>query len=221
MQIKEWIPIVIPLITSLIGLILTIIFTSIAQSKKVKYIKTRVEFLERENANINLDFKLYKEKTDNWAFDMKIDLKKASDENMLLIKKIEMYKTNSNVEYNQELENKLSEYLKASDTLSNELLKQKDINTELSITIESYKFQNEQLQNKVSFLEKELNQQSNFLNNLKKFEQTFQTLKFPEKVSQPKPPINENIDLSSSFNACNEPETLKWENTKENKKGTV
>ncbi|MDC8920543.1 hypothetical protein [Metamycoplasma hyosynoviae] len=221
MQIKEWIPIVIPLITSLIGLILTIIFTSIAQSKKVKYIKTRVEFLERENANINLDFKLYKEKTDNWAFDMKIDLKKASDENMLLIKKIEMYKTNSNVEYNQELENKLSEYLKASDTLSNELLKQKDINTELSITIESYKFQNEQLQNKVSFLEKELNQQSNFLNNLKKFEQTFQTLKFPEKVSQPKPPINENIDLSSSFNAYNEPETLKWENTKENKKGTV
>ncbi|MDC8900393.1 hypothetical protein PR259_02220 [Metamycoplasma hyosynoviae] len=221
MQIKEWIPIVIPLITSLIGLILTIIFTSIAQSKKVKYIKTRVEFLERENANINLDFKLYKEKTDNWAFDMKIDLKKASDENMLLIKKIEMYKTNSNVEYNQELENKLSEYLKASDTLSNELLKQKDINTELSITLESYKFQNEQLQNKVSFLEKELNQQSNFLNNLKKFEQTFQTLKFPEKVSQPKPPINENIDLSSSFNAYNEPETLKWENTKENKKGTV
>ncbi|KDE45428.1 hypothetical protein PT312_01790 [Metamycoplasma hyosynoviae] len=221
MQIKEWIPIVIPLITSLIGLILTIIFTSIAQSKKVKYIKTRVEFLERENANINLDFKLYKEKTDNWAFDMKIDLKKASDENMLLIKKIEMYKTNSNVEYNQELENKLREYLKASDTLSNELLKQKDINTELSITLESYKFQNEQLQNKVSFLEKELNQQSNFLNNLKKFEQTFQTLKFPEKVSQSKPPINENIDLSSSFNAYNEPETLKWENTKENKKGTV
>ncbi|KDE44279.1 hypothetical protein PT306_00775 [Metamycoplasma hyosynoviae] len=178
MQIKEWIPIVIPLITSLIGLILTIIFTSIAQSKKVKYIKTRVEFLERENANINLDFKLYKEKTDNWAFDMKIDLKKALDENMLLVKKIEMYKTNSNIEYNQELENKLKEYLKTSDALSNELLKQKDINTELSITLESYKFQNEQLLNKVNFLENELNQESNFLNNLKKFEEAFQALKF-------------------------------------------
>ena len=80
--IKDWAPILMPILSALLGLILTLILTAIKQSKKNKYIKNKLDFLEKENSDNKLDFKLNKEKTHAIIFDLKIDLKKATDQNI-------------------------------------------------------------------------------------------------------------------------------------------
>ena len=179
--LKEWLPVFMPIIALLLGLLLTLIFTSIKQSKKNKFIRSKLEFLEKENTDNKLDFKLYKEKQEAWAFDMKVDLKKATDENALLIKKIGMYESGSNVEYNKELEAKLKEYMMSSDTLSNELLRYKNIAAESDNTIKKLMFENEQLKTKINLLEKQLSEQVNWIDQIKKFENALSNLKFPQK----------------------------------------
>ncbi|PZV98710.1 hypothetical protein [Metamycoplasma auris] len=185
-KIIDLLPVFIPLITSFIGLVLTVIFTSLNHTKKMKYLRNRIDTLEKENNDINLNFKLYKEKMDNWAFDMKVDLKKAVDENTLLIKKLEMYKNNNSVEYNRELEKKLQDYLKSSDTLSNELLKVKNLNVELVHKIEELTFENNKLKEKLGLLEKELDKQVSFIENVKKFEDAIKNFDFSKKEETPK-----------------------------------
>lgn len=192
--LKEWLPVFMPIISLLLGLLLTLIFTSIKQSKKNKFIRSKLEFLEKENTDNKLDFKLYKEKQEAWAFDMKVDLKKATDENALLIKKIGMYESGSNVEYNKELEAKLKEYMMSSDTLSNELLRYKNIVAESDNTIKKLMFENEQLKTKINLLEKQLSEQVNWIDQIKKFENALSNLKFPQKPTS----ITENVVLEAS-----------------------
>ncbi|SYV90129.1 Uncharacterised protein, partial [Metamycoplasma alkalescens] len=62
----QLLPVIVPIISSFVGLFLTVIFTSLNHSKKIKYFRTRLEELEKENNQIHLDFKLYKEKMDHW-----------------------------------------------------------------------------------------------------------------------------------------------------------
>ncbi|SYV90128.1 Uncharacterised protein, partial [Metamycoplasma alkalescens] len=116
---------------------------------------------------------------------MKVDLKKALDENTLLIKKIEMYKNNSSVEYNKELEDKLNDYLKTSDELSNELLKVKNDKAELLHRIEIVTFENRKLKMKVGTLEQELDKQVSFMENVKKFEESIKNFNFSKKSEAP------------------------------------
>lgn len=207
-KIIDLMPVFIPLITSFIGLVLTVIFTSLNHTKKMKYLRNRIDTLEKENNDINLNFKFYKEKMDNWAFDMKVDLKKAMDENTLLIKKLEMYKNNNSVEYNRELEKKLQDYLKSSDALSNELLKVKNLNVELVHRIDELTFENNKLKEKLGILEKELDKQVNFIETVKKFEDAVKNFDFSKKEETPKETAPSQP--KSDFRDYNEKDPIVW-----------
>ena len=204
--IKDWAPILMPILSALLGLILTLILTAIKQSKKNKYIKNKLDFLEKENSDNKLDFKLYKEKTDAFIFDLKIDLKKATDENVLLIKKLEMYQKNSNIEYNKELEAKLNEYLKQSDTLSNELLALKEKYAEQSKQLIAIKTENEQLIKKIKFFELEKTEQLAFWNQIKKAQELINNIKLngAEATNNIAKEIVENVAEQKSQNEAME-----------------
>lgn len=185
--IKEWLPLFMPLISLFLGLTLTLILTAIKQAKKNKFTRSKLEFLEKENNDLKLDFKLYKEKSEAWAFDMKVDLKKAQDLAALKDKKIEMLEKNSNVEYNKELEQKLTEYMKSTDTLSNEVLRYKEIIAEANTAIKKLQFENSQLKEKIALLDKELKEQENWDEQIKKFESLLNNLGSKKKLEDPKP----------------------------------
>ncbi|WP_444704920.1 hypothetical protein ACT1UH_02925 [Mycoplasma sp. 332] len=193
---KEWAPVLMPVISLILGLILTLILSIIKQNKKNKYIKTKLDFLEKENSETKLDFKLYKEKTDAFVFDLKIDLKKATDENILLLKKMEMYQHGSNIEYNRELEEKLNEYLKQSDALSNELLDLKEKYAEQSKQLIALKVENERLNQKIKFFEMEKVEQLAFLDQIKKAQDLINKIKF-----NPSQTTNDIVDYALKTNS--------------------
>ncbi|BDX52593.1 hypothetical protein JPM7_2000 [Metamycoplasma equirhinis] len=222
--IKEWAPVLMPILSLLLGLCLTLILTAIKQSKKNKYIRSKLDFLEKENSDNKLDFRLYKEKTDAFIFDLKIDLKKATDENMLLIKKLEMYKTNSSVEYNKELEDKLKEYLKQSDTLSNELLALKEKYAEQSKELIALKIENEQLNKKIKFFEMEKVEQLAFLEQIKKAQELINNIKLSgsESANKLAKEIAQTITPENDFKATsNESKPLGWEKYNEKEKSVL
>lgn len=194
--IKEWLPLFMPLISLFFGLTLTMIFTAIKQAKKNKITRAKLEVLEKENSDLKLDFKLYKEKTEAWAFDMRVDLKKAQDTATLKDKKIEMLEKNSSVEYNKELEAKLSEYMKSTDTLSNEVLRYKEIIAEANNAIKKLQFENAQLKEKIALLDKELKDQTNWDDQLKKFEDILKNLKL--KKQEPEAQTTSTTEGTSS-----------------------